>query len=32
MISDAVAGYFEANDIPHYIRLHFVEDLVFACS
>jgi predicted RNase H-like HicB family nuclease len=22
MISDAVGGYFEANDRPHFIRLH----------
>jgi predicted RNase H-like HicB family nuclease len=32
MISDAVGGYFEANERPHFIRLHFVEDLVFAFS
>ncbi len=32
MISDAVGGYFEANERPHFIRLHFVEDPVFAFS
>jgi predicted RNase H-like HicB family nuclease len=30
MISDAVGGYFEANERPQFIRLHFVEDPVFA--
>jgi predicted RNase H-like HicB family nuclease len=32
MISDAVGGYFEGNDRPRFIRLHFVEDPVFAYS
>ncbi len=32
MISDAVGGYFEANERPQFIRLHFVEDPVFAFS
>ena len=32
MISDAVGGYFEASERPQFIRLHFVEDPVFAFS
>jgi predicted RNase H-like HicB family nuclease len=32
MISDAVGGYFASNERLRFIRLHFAEDPVFACS
>ena len=32
MIADAVKGYFEPGQQPGRIRLHFVEDPVFALS
>ena len=32
MIADAVSGYFEPQERPQRVRLHFVQDPVFALS
>ena len=32
MIADAVSGYFEPPERPQRVRLHFVQDPVFALS
>jgi predicted RNase H-like HicB family nuclease len=32
MISDAVEGYFEPNDRPKRVRLHFSEDPILAVA
>ena len=32
MVADAISGYFEAGSAPTRVRLHFVQDPVFALA